>query len=1201
MIRFLLKQTKLLHAALLMMRAAQRQCKPSAERSMLQLCRGAACVRRNCQLAPHSCARSARWAATIILTLFTAATAWATTNNNISYIDANGNPQTASRVDVVNESMDDNDYLFASSNGWLYVNSDVTLTKATNNGTMDTNIILGDGATLTINGWTYFSGVSLTIYCQSGRTGKLVINGTYSNDCIFGIARTKKLTINGGIVEVTNTSGHGYGGGTLIMNGGTATFTGSGYGIYTNVIFNGGNLTVNGSGIDERTTLNYKSESDRIMSNGYNGDVTVVNGKVFKDVSGNFYSGTLNSTEKSAIAGKTLQPATDVYAVNIGSLTNGRITANRRGALSGETVTLTVTPSTHYEIGTVSYNDGSDHEITPVGGVYSFTMPAANVVVSATFNTTSSTPTGNWIDYKATETLPQSEDGETIYISTAEQLALYAYNVNHDVQNSKGYYCARNVELQADIDLSAHYWIPIGYSSSHYFNGNFNGNGHKITGLNININDGTKYEYVGLFGYYYTGSNGSRSITDLTIADFSIDAPSSRVVGAIAGIGYSDISNCFVVNGSITASEKAGCIAGHMNGTLSGNYYANCTVNISNTQKTTNIGAGNYSSDNENIKQLFTITVDNGIIVSATATKTYNETNFYASGTAVTATATVPSTGMKKFTATGTTASFSETLGQYTFTMPTNDVTVSLADFTPTITVAGGSTYNGNAQTPAITSVMDGETVMTLETDYTNVAYSNNTNAGDATVTITGKGFYLGTASQTFTINPASVTLTANSRNTDIYDGTEKTVTGYTSSVDGLTFAETITASGSGTNAGNYDVTFSGVTLNDTKDNTGNYVVTGTTKGTLTINPASVTLTANSDTKAYTGAEQTVTGFTSNVNGLTFTGVSASGSGTNTGNYDVTFTGVSLNTTKDDTGNYVVTGTTNGTLTITAKTVTDNNALTITQDENGYYATFTGSANDEVSIPDAITVKSVTLNRDFSNGKYATLMLPFSLNANEQTGQTLTGANIYQFVGVTKVNGQWIATMQTPTSPLQANTPYLVEPVINDLTNEGHLTFNLNGGTVTLQTGASNDNSSDTNWHFKGTYQRLTYGTAPMTGYVYGFASADATVEGKDVKAGEFVYATTGAAVPPLRCYLIYGNNEQYSGARAMTRGGEEMPKTIIVRLVSGGETTNIGTLDTSSGEVSFDGWYTLDGIKLDSKPTKKGLYINNGRKIVIK
>ena len=35
--------------------------------------------------------------------------------------------------------------------------------------------------------------------------------------------------------------------------------------------------------------------------------------------------------------------------------------------------------------------------------------------------------------------------------------------------------------------------------------------------------------------------------------------------------------------------------------------------------------------------------------------------------------------------------------------------------------------------------------------------------------------------------------------------------------------------------------------------------------------------------------------------------------------------------------------------------------------------------------------------------------------------------------------------------------------------------------------------------------------------------------------------------------------------------------------------------------EVSDDSWFTLDGRKLNGKPNAKGIYINNGRKIVIK
>ena len=37
------------------------------------------------------------------------------------------------------------------------------------------------------------------------------------------------------------------------------------------------------------------------------------------------------------------------------------------------------------------------------------------------------------------------------------------------------------------------------------------------------------------------------------------------------------------------------------------------------------------------------------------------------------------------------------------------------------------------------------------------------------------------------------------------------------------------------------------------------------------------------------------------------------------------------------------------------------------------------------------------------------------------------------------------------------------------------------------------------------------------------------------------------------------------------------------------------------NGEWTMDNWYTLDGARLSGKPSSKGIYINNGRKVVIK
>ena len=77
-------------------------------------------------------------------------------------------------------------------------------------------------------------------------------------------------------------------------------------------------------------------------------------------------------------------------------------------------------------------------------------------------------------------------------------------------------------------------------------------------------------------------------------------------------------------------------------------------------------------------------------------------------------------------------------------------------------------TYNGKAQTQSVV-VKYGKNTLKKDTDYT-VSYKNNKNAGTATVTITGIGYYDGTIKKTFKIDKAanSIKVTA-----------KKTVTAY--------------------------------------------------------------------------------------------------------------------------------------------------------------------------------------------------------------------------------------------------------------------------------------------------------------------------------------------------------------------------------------------------------------------------------------
>ncbi|TGE31851.1 leucine-rich repeat protein [Desulfosporosinus sp. Sb-LF] len=71
------------------------------------------------------------------------------------------------------------------------------------------------------------------------------------------------------------------------------------------------------------------------------------------------------------------------YSVSIGTLTDGNITANPTLAITGTAINLTITPDEGMQLkaGTLKYNDGTDHVIIGT----SFTMPAANVTVTAVF------------------------------------------------------------------------------------------------------------------------------------------------------------------------------------------------------------------------------------------------------------------------------------------------------------------------------------------------------------------------------------------------------------------------------------------------------------------------------------------------------------------------------------------------------------------------------------------------------------------------------------------------------------------------------------------------------------------------------------------------------------------------------------------------------------------------------------------------
>ena len=234
------------------------------------------------------------------------------------------------------------------------------------------------------------------------------------------------------------------------------------------------------------------------------------------------------------------------------------------------------------------------------------------------------------------------------------------------------------------------------------------------------------------------------------------------------------------------------------------------------------------------------------------------------------------------------------------------------------------------------------------------------------------------------------------------------------------------------------------------------------------------------------------------------------------------------------------------------------------------------------------TTCKVAYSRSFTAGKSSTVCLPFAYTKKEGDG------SFYEFTSITKEGGEYVATMTEPNvSTLTANTPYLFTPAAT-----GNVDF---GGTYEIPASLTAGETESGDWKFLGTYETVSWTEAP-TG-IYGFSAQNVDAQG--ISQGEFVKVGAYVRIKPMRCYLKYkSGTENYAGARGMNRADEPLPETIKVRLIgANGEVTAIGSLQTKTGEVTFDSdaWYTLDGVQLNGKPTRKGIYVNNGKKVVIK
>ena len=293
----------------------------------------------------------------------------------------------------------------------------------------------------------------------------------------------------------------------------------------------------------------------------------------------------------------------------------------------------------------------------------------------------------------------------------------------------------------------------------------------------------------------------------------------------------------------------------------------------------------------------------------------------------------------------------------------------------------------------------------------------------------------------------------------------------------------------------------------------------------------------------------------------------------------------------------------------------EGNNLELTKDGEGNYTAYSVDIVDGKSFftPVPFTSKIVTMNRTFISSSSldaavpATIMLPFSIDGSDlffadPYGNLREGALFYKFNSITRnaETGKWEAIMTHVKDVIQAYTPYIFVGLAQD-----HLEFGWNYYTMTFPaTPAASDmitTDAETGWTFVGLNETKRWEEGDQEiGKAYGLAGKDKDYDDYSVHRGDFVKIAAGASAKPGRCYLLK-EGSLVSNAKGMTRAAEEeeLPAVIQLRLV-GSSTQGIGTINTETGEITIEGWYDLNGNKIE-EPSKGGVYIHNNKKVMLK
>ena len=246
------------------------------------------------------------------------------------------------------------------------------------------------------------------------------------------------------------------------------------------------------------------------------------------------------------------------------------------------------------------------------------------------------------------------------------------------------------------------------------------------------------------------------------------------------------------------------------------------------------------------------------------------------------------------------------------------------------------------------------------------------------------------------------------------------------------------------------------------------------------------------------------------------------------------------------------------------------------------------TGNNNFYCPQSFTAKSISYSRDFSQTTeievcrgWETIALPFDVqNITHESHGALV-----PFAGGNSGYHFWLRQLSEnglmSAAQIEANKPYLISMPNNTVypsvyNQNGTVTFSSSNVTVPETTPQSDSYAGVTLY---ATFQQVAQGSS-----IYALNVGEARGEYPEGSVFEQNYRD----IRPFQAYTTH---------TAGTRG------FISLESLGGNDnTTGIEEIRMNSELRDSKGpWYSLDGRRLDAEPTKKGIYVKDGRKFVIK